>query len=769
MLSMGLGLAFANNAIAQPGSVTLTPPAGPATNYPSITSAYAAIPSAPAGNFLIEILAPYNGTDASEVYPIQLTDKGIAGATPVITIRPAAGNNGEIIQRPVAAAGSVLQINGGDNVNLDGRPGGIVSTSANYLSINDLLSGSNANRNVEVLNAANNNIVQYINATAAEATAAGAGNRVLLIGGTTTTGNLNNTIQFCVVTGGLRGIQDFGLSNAAPNTGSRILNNTVRNFGSIGIFAGSNQANATIEFNTISMAGYNVLVASATAAVSVTGIQQQSTLATNVSNISNNLVSLNTSSNTVTSLSGIVDVGTGTGTVFRNTVSTLSAPLTNALAGVTNFLVAISIGTAAGGGVATHNVSNNYISGLSSTGVVNVRGMSIFPFAGSTANVNNNSVSITDPNPSAAAIFGLLFGNVAGNNYTSNIYYNSVRLGGTTSATTVNTYGIFKADANATSVYNQQNNIAVVDRSQAVAFNLGSTTGTLMINFNNYSGTGAANSSFAAGTATANYDNTQLVAYKADVTPQEQNTTFSNVIFVSNTDLHLAGTSITDLTLKGTSVPGITTDFDNNTRSTTAPTKGADEPGGPVPVSLFVFSGVSKGTFNQLTWSTASESNNSGFELQRSTDGQVFNALGFVSSKSDNGNSAATLSYSFDDRKPFTAGSYYRLKQIDKDGRFTYSNIIALKGKGIMGVEISNLYPNPVKDVFNVIMGAEKSGTVALIVTDVTGKIVLNKTVGVIMGDNIIPIQSASLNAGIYMLRVVHQQTNETATIQFIK
>jgi len=60
---------------------------------------------------------------------------------------------------------------------------------------------------------------------------------------------------------GLRGIQDFGLSDAVPNNGSKILNNTVRNFGSIGIFAGTGQSNITINNNTVSMVNYNHLVA----------------------------------------------------------------------------------------------------------------------------------------------------------------------------------------------------------------------------------------------------------------------------------------------------------------------------------------------------------------------------------------------------------------------------------------------------------------------------------------------------------------------------
>jgi hypothetical protein len=233
--------------------------------------------------------------------------------------------------------------------------------------------------------------------------------------------------------------------------------------------------------------------------------------------------------------------------------------------------------------------------------------------------------------------------------------------------------------------------------------------------------------------------------------------------------LHLAPPSTADPVLKGIAIGGITTDIDDNTRPASSPTKGADEPFVTVPVQLFVFIGESKGTYNQLQWSTASESNNSGFEIQRSTDGTDFRSLSFVPSKSDNGNSAVTLHYSFDDVKPFNAGSYYRLKQMDKDGRFSFSNIIAIKGQAITSLTISNLYPNPVKDNFNVVLGSNKPGTVSVMIKDAAGKNVMLRNVSIKEGDNIIPLQAAALQPGMYILRIVHLTTKETTNTQFIK
>jgi hypothetical protein len=851
------GMLHTTNVAAQAASVVLIPFSGTSVTYPSITSAYAAIPASPTMNYTIELLPTYAGTDPSEVYPIQFTHKGVTpGGAITITIRPSVANNGETIQRPTPAAGPVLQFNGADNVILDGRPGGIASTPANYLTINDLFSGSATNRNIEILNAANNNTIQYINATAADANAAGAGSRVILVGSTTTTANSNNTIQNCIVTGGVRGIQDFGLSDAVPNSGTKILNNTVRNFGAIGIFGGTGQSNITITGNTVSMASYNLLTAGA-----IVGIQQQSLVAGTTA-ITDNTISLVISSNAATTLTGIVDLAVGTENILRNTISTLSSPsastqnlgigvysngtttfnvanntISNLVSPAATALIGIVCGNGTTPGPTTANINDNNISGftgvgatsmtglslgtsaastftasgniiqgftgtaatsvigvtagntsvstftftknrisdLSSSAAVNIRGYSIFPFTGSTVNVNNNFVSITQPNTTATAIFGMLFGNTLGSNYTANIYYNSVRIGGThTTGTTasISGSGIYRADDNATSVFNIKNNIALMERSSSspalmVGFFNGSASGTLAIDYNNWFAPVGTTNGFAAGWVSTLYNDP--VTYKTAATPQEQNTTFSAVNFVSNTDLHLTGTSITDPTLKATPVAGITTDIDGNTRSATAPTKGADEPGLPFPVQLMTFSGAAKGTYNQLSWITASETNNNGFELQRSTDGKDFRAINFIKTKSANGNSTDRLSYGFDDMKPFATSSYYRLKQVDKDGHFVYSGIVLLKGKGVLGVEISNLYPNPVKDAFNVVISTAKEGRVSIIVTDASCRNVMSSNVDVKAGDNIIPLQGSALNAGLYMVRIVHQGTKETANIQFIK
>ena len=77
----------------------------------------------------------------------------------------------------------------------------------------------------------------------------------------------------------------------------------------------------------------------------------------------------------------------------------------------------------------------------------------------------------------------------------------------------------------------------------------------------------------------------------------------------------------------------------------------------------------------KLNWSTASEENNDYFEIQKSYDSEVFTPIGYVDGA---GNSNEVLDYSYTDSE--TNKAYYRLKQLDYDGEFEYSDIVVVKG-----------------------------------------------------------------------------------------
>ncbi len=109
-----------------------------------------------------------------------------------------------------------------------------------------------------------------------------------------------------------------------------------------------------------------------------------------------------------------------------------------------------------------------------------------------------------------------------------------------------------------------------------------------------------------------------------------------------------------------------------------------------LPVELLSFTASKANTNNILTrWTTASESNSSHFDIERSRDATSFNKIGTIAAA---GNSSTVINYEFLDTNPFPGISYYRLKQVDFNDDFTYSDIVSVKFENS---SIFKVYPNP--------------------------------------------------------------------------
>lgn len=114
----------------------------------------------------------------------------------------------------------------------------------------------------------------------------------------------------------------------------------------------------------------------------------------------------------------------------------------------------------------------------------------------------------------------------------------------------------------------------------------------------------------------------------------------------------------------------------------------------PLPVTLIGFAVSLEGQTAQLNWFTTSEQNSSGFDIERSANASDWTKIGFVASQSLGKNSTSRLQYKFTDVTPVKGLSYYRLKMVDLDGTFAYSQIRVVGGKGFDQHFIA--YPNPV-------------------------------------------------------------------------
>ncbi|MDQ3111232.1 MAG: hypothetical protein M3R17_15190 [Bacteroidota bacterium] len=173
----------------------------------------------------------------------------------------------------------------------------------------------------------------------------------------------------------------------------------------------------------------------------------------------------------------------------------------------------------------------------------------------------------------------------------------------------------------------------------------------------------------------------------------------------------------------------------------------------PLPVSIVDFSGSAGADFNHLQWTTASENQNDYFSLERSTDGVTFTELGRIDGA---GNSTQLLNYSFNDMNPAEGINYYRLKQTDFNGDFTYSAVIDLNfHRGNMSV--NNIRPNPTNGEVNFDFASPEETEIHFIITDVTGRIVADERRKVKPGVTSVGTLIAGEAAGIYSLKVIEE------------
>jgi hypothetical protein len=175
-----------------------------------------------------------------------------------------------------------------------------------------------------------------------------------------------------------------------------------------------------------------------------------------------------------------------------------------------------------------------------------------------------------------------------------------------------------------------------------------------------------------------------------------------------------------------------------------------------LPVELIYFTAENNNNNALLSWATASEVNNDHFDVERSLDGVNFEKIGQVAG---HGNSTITIDYSYTDAdiSAYNASViYYRLKQVDADGNFTYTNIATINvGNTQQVFHIISSYPNPFSDHFSVSFYAPVDQPVIVTVYDVSGALISEETISAATGMNVYSVPGAlHLASGFYSMNV---------------
>ena len=173
-----------------------------------------------------------------------------------------------------------------------------------------------------------------------------------------------------------------------------------------------------------------------------------------------------------------------------------------------------------------------------------------------------------------------------------------------------------------------------------------------------------------------------------------------------------------------------------------------------LPVTLVSFTTAKAGTGVNLNWLVTSETNAKGYDVERSSgNGADFTLINHVAAN-NNGK------YSSVDSNPLSGGNYYRLKMIDADGKFTYSEVRTVLFDGT--TVLFDIYPNPiVTNNLNLHLQQQNyAGKAQTIITDIAGRSIQSSAINIVKGNNELLVTVKTLNSGTYFVTIYDAKGN---------
>ena len=185
--------------------------------------------------------------------------------------------------------------------------------------------------------------------------------------------------------------------------------------------------------------------------------------------------------------------------------------------------------------------------------------------------------------------------------------------------------------------------------------------------------------------------------------------------------------------------------------------------GGVIPVELTAFTASTSNGKVTLNWSTATETNNFGFEIQKRYESTSFEKIGFVVGS---GSTTVETHYSFTDVNNLVGRIYYRLKQIDFDGGFAFSNEIMVEIPRITDYQLSQNYPNPFNPSTTIKYSVPSQSKIKITLYDIIGNEVRTLFEGIQpSGVHEINLTADNLPSGVYFVSMTAENFNKTIKI----
>jgi hypothetical protein len=267
-------------------------------------------------------------------------------------------------------------------------------------------------------------------------------------------------------------------------------------------------------------------------------------------------------------------------------------------------------------------------------------------------------------------------------------------------------------------------------------------------------------------------------AVDATGTDGDQNDTYSHLRWSivtppANGTVTISPTGVATITRNSTTVTQITftyvvcddgPDDDCNTTAdnmcSTPATVTANWPASTLPVTISSFNAARSKNGVTLKWETATEANNTGFEILRNMDNGGYQKIGFVASKASGGSSNTRLNYEFNDVNLSKGVSLYRLKQVDMDGNMQLSEIRSVRGDG--AASSITVYPTP-STTGNVTVSVSGLQSYKLSLVDMSGRIIRS-----VDGNGSNDVKLTNLQSGLYLVKIIDVKTGEQSSEKIV-